>query len=186
PEFYTGRAYHIPTVEEVYVQKGGLLGFNVRGALGISPEKKIYEEQTKRHMPNRLLIPVRTVAGKGYPHAEYYDMTYFGAMRTRGLKNPGFRGNTFVADIYSDGIDFRYIPANPSIEAAKEPESNGTMADVLQPAPGTIQDESAENSVSINTINPIIDATPGENGPTQGGTRRKRRYNKKVKSTRRH
>lgn len=163
PEFYTGRAYHIPTVEEVYVQKGGLLGFNVRGALGVSPEKRIYEEQTKSHMPNRLLIPVRTVAGKGFAHAEYFDMTFLGAFRTYGLKNPGFRGNTFVADIYSDGIDFRYIPANLSIEAAPEPAGEGGLGDLASPL-GNNEDPKP---------------------PVLGGTTRKRRYNKKMKSTRR-
>ena len=112
-------------------------------------------------MSNRLLIPVSTPAGKGFPHAEYFNMTFLGAFRTYGLKNPGFKGNTFVADMYEDGINFEYIPANPNIEVASEPVGEGGLGDLASPL-GNDEDPKP---------------------PILGGTRRKR--NKKVKSTRR-
>ena len=109
PEKKTGRAYNLDTVRKVY-QTGGLLG--------IGPEKSKYEVATKTHMPNRLSIPARNPLVQVFSHAEYFDMTYLGAFRLLGMKNPGFKGKdrqfyTFYGEIYPDGVKFEYKPRNP-------------------------------------------------------------------------
>lgn len=111
-ETKTGRAYNIENIRKVY-QNGGVLG--------LGSEKNKYEIETKTHMPNKISIPAYTPQGNGFAHAEYFDMTWLGAFRLIGMKNPGFNGNTFVADIYTDGINFKYVPADNSEVVAEEP-----------------------------------------------------------------
>ena len=121
PELKTGRAYSIDTIRKVY-QKGGLFGVGV--------EKNAYEGLTKTHMPNRVYVP--TVI-KAFPHAGYMDMTFLGAFRLMGMKNPGFPGNTFVANFYDDGMNFVYAPSQVTA-AVPDATSNATMDKVAPPA----------------------------------------------------
>lgn len=112
PEKNTGRAYNIETIRKVF-QKGGVLG--------IGNEKAQYEMETKIHMPNKISIPAVTAAGNGFAHAEYFDMTWINAFRLLGMKNPGFSGNTFVAELFNDGINFDYVSADASDQAVEDP-----------------------------------------------------------------
>jgi len=112
PEKRTGRAYSIENIRKVF-QKGGLLGFG--------SEKNKYEIDTKIHMPNKVSIPTYTLAGNSFAHAEYFDMTWINAFRIVGMKNPGFNGNTFVAEIFDDGITFKYVTADPTEEPISDP-----------------------------------------------------------------
>ena len=119
PELKTGRAYSIDTIRKVY-QKGG-------GA-----EKNVYEGLTKTHMPNRVYVPTLI---KAFPHAGYMDMTYLGAFRLMGMKNPGFPGNTFVANLYDDGMNFAYIPSAVK-DAAPDSASNDSIDKAAVPGTG--------------------------------------------------
>lgn len=118
PEAKTGRAYNFDTIRKVY--QGG--------AVWSGPEKKKYEALTMTHMPNRVVVSTTT----GFAHAGYLDMTYLGALRLPGMKNPGFPGNTFVADIYDDGMKVRYIPSSVK-EASPDATSNETLEQVAPP-----------------------------------------------------
>jgi hypothetical protein len=126
PELKTGRAYTFDTVRKVY-QKGGLLGIGV--------EKGAYEVATKSHMPNKLVIGAKNKLIQAFTHAEYYDMTYLGAFRLAGMKNPGLKASdgayyTFVADLFADGVKFQYVPSAESV-VAEEP----TEATTILPTP---------------------------------------------------
>ena len=122
PEARTGRAYYIDTIRKVY-QQGGLFG--------VGAEKTKYETDTKTHMPNRVYVPTDV---KAFPHAGYLGMTFWGAFRLAGMKNPGFSGNTFVADLRADGVSFQYVKADPSIQPAEEPVDNTPMSAEGAPA----------------------------------------------------
>jgi hypothetical protein len=128
PEKRTGRAYNIDTIRKVY-QTGGLLG--------LGPEKNKYERETKTHMPTRIAIAAKTPVGKGFAHAEYFDMMFAGAMRFAGMKNAGFTGNTFVGEVYESGISWKYVPADSSDVAKPEPgpSETGDLATVGTPPP---------------------------------------------------
>lgn len=123
PEKNTGRAYNLDKIRKVY-QTGGLLG--------LGPEKNKYELATKTHMPTRVVIPAVTPAGNAFAHAEYFDMTWLKSMRTYGMKNPGFAGNTFVGYIYSSGIKWSYVTSDPSdseVSSATQGESSSLPTD---------------------------------------------------------
>lgn len=124
PEKKTGRAYNLENIRKVY-QKGGVLGYG--------PEKTKYELETKTHMPNKVGIPAYTPQGNGFAHSEYFDMTWFNAFRWLGMKNPGFTGNTFVAQLHEDGISFNYIGSDPTEPVAEEPtEGKQSMASLAK------------------------------------------------------
>ena len=118
PETKTGRAYNFDTIRKVY--QGG--------AVWSGPEKKKYEALTLTHMPNKVGVS----SGVPFAHAGYLDMTFLGAMRLPGMKNPGFPGNTFVADIYDDGMKVAYTPSAVK-EASPEPTSEATLDKVGTP-----------------------------------------------------
>jgi hypothetical protein len=110
PEARTGRAYTYERIRKVY-QKGGLFGIGV--------EKGKYEVATLTHMPNKIGISAIK------PHLEYFGISYLGGLRVAGMKNPGFVNNnvfnTFIANLYKEGIDFHYVksstgkvPSDPS------------------------------------------------------------------------
>lgn len=117
PEKNTGRAYNIETIRKVF-QKGGLLG--------IGSQKSQYEMETKIHMPNKINIPAITAAGNSFAHGEYFDMTWLGAFRLALMKNPGFKGNTFVANLYQDGINFNYVPASIDDQPIADPDDQSS------------------------------------------------------------
>lgn len=119
PEKKTGRAYNLDMIQKVY-QKGGLLG--------IGKEKTKYESDTKIHMPNKILVKATNPLMQAFAHGEYIDMLWLSAFRMYGMKNPGFKGsdgsfNTFVADMFKDGIRFKYETGEPIEEIAEEPTS---------------------------------------------------------------
>jgi hypothetical protein len=119
PEKKTGRAYNLDMIQKVY-QKGGVLG------LGL--EKGKYELATKTHMPNKILVKATNPITQAFAHAEYNNMLWLSAFRLYGMKNPGFKGtdgsfNTFVADMFEDGIRFKYETGEPVEEIAEEPTS---------------------------------------------------------------
>jgi len=119
PEKKTGRAYNIEMIRKVY-QKGGLLG--------VGKEKTKYESDTKIHMPTKVLLPAKNPIMQAFAHGEYIDMLWLTAFRLYGMKNPGFKGsdgsfNTFVADLFEDGIRFQYETGEPVEEIAEEPTS---------------------------------------------------------------
>ena len=119
PEKKTGRAYNIETIRKVY-QKGGLLG--------IGPEKTKYEAATKIHMPNKVQVPAINPVMQAFAHGEYIDMTWLSSFRLYGMKNPGFKAtdgsfNTFVADMFEDGVRFQYVTADTTEQIAEEPVS---------------------------------------------------------------
>jgi hypothetical protein len=119
PEKKTGRAYNIEMIRKVY-QKGGVLG--------LGKEKAKYEMDTKLHMPNKVVLPAKNPIMQAFAHGEYIDMLWLTAFRLYGMKNPGFKGtdgsfNTFVADMFEDGVRFQYVTGEPVDEIAEEPTS---------------------------------------------------------------
>ena len=105
PEKKTGRAYHFESIRKV---------FQVGGVFGMGPEKSKYEQATKMHMPNKIVVPAYNKLVQVFAHAEYLGMTFLGALRLAGMKNPGFKSadgkaNTFLADLFNDGINFTYV-----------------------------------------------------------------------------
>lgn len=129
PEKNTGRAYQLSNIRKVY-QSGGLLGV-------LSKQKDIYDKATREHMPTKLTVKVSDIRSESFPHAEYLDMTFFGAFRLYGMKNPGYRGNTFVGNIYPSGIAWKYVTADPTDVPAPDADiSDKTMTDAgLPPTP---------------------------------------------------
>jgi hypothetical protein len=149
PEMKTGRAYHLDTIKKVFVGQTG-------GLLGLGKEKGAYEALTKTHVPNKVMVPVLSALWKTFPHAEYMDMTYAGGQRIPGLKNPGFKNHTFIADFSDAGLVFKYVDAKPGdvpMEDAKA--DDGTLTSLGNPT--GVQTNSngesveAENSVEIHT-----------------------------------
>lgn len=115
PEKNTGRAYSIENIRKVY-QKGGVLG--------LGAEKGKYEIETKTHMPNKISVPAYTLAGNTFAHAEYLDITWVNPFRIIGMKNPGFNGFTFMAELFDDGITFKYVSADATEQAIADPSDN--------------------------------------------------------------
>lgn len=118
PEARTGRAYTYETVRTVF-QKGGLFGFG--------KEKSSYEEATKIHMPNKIVIPAKNKIVQAFTHAEYFDMTYVGALRLMGMKNPGLKAKdgkyyTFIGDLFADGVKFKYVEVG-AMGVSEEPDA---------------------------------------------------------------
>jgi hypothetical protein len=124
PELKTGRAYHIDTIRKVYTG----------GAFGIGDQKALYEVATKSHVPTRMTISTNTLAGRGFAHGEYFDMTFMGGFRLLGMKNPGFKNHIFIAGLSDAGVDFKYVDSKPGEVPADEPDSNGTE-DIASGAP---------------------------------------------------
>jgi hypothetical protein len=119
PETSKGRAYNLPAIRKVY-QTGGVFGFGA--------QKAKYEQETLTHAPNKILIPVTGLA-RAFPHAEYFGMGFKGAFRQPGMKNPGFKTHTFVANLYADGVAFKYADLNLGLAPAPEPLTQSTMAE---------------------------------------------------------
>jgi hypothetical protein len=171
PEARTGRAYTYDTVSQVF-QKGGLFG--------LGGEKTAYEGVTKMRMPNKLVIPAKTKLVQAFTHAEYFDMTFLGAFRLMGMKNPGLQAKdgkfyTFVGDIFDDGVKFRY--AEVGATAVSEEPVSATSSNPDELIVGTPVSASSNNL----TTSPL--STPGPGTPKVGGTRRrmKRRRNTRLR-----
>jgi len=131
PEARTGRAYTFETIRKVYQKGAGILNF----ISDPRKEKRQYEIATITHMPNRVVIPAKTKIVQAFTHAEYYDMTYLGAFRLAGMKNPGIKASdgkyyTFVADLFSTGVKFNYVPTVATIVAT---DPTDTMESLPEP-----------------------------------------------------
>jgi hypothetical protein len=140
PEKKTGRAYHIETIEHVYQIKK-----QFGGLFGIGDAKGKYEKETKQHMPNKVVVRANKKLTQGFTHAEYFDIDWLSALRLARMKNPGFKGsngvyNTFVADIFDDGIRFNYVTGE-HVEIAEEPTS-------ISEEPFVIAEETPSNKAS--------------------------------------
>jgi hypothetical protein len=120
PEKKTGRAYQIANIRKVY-QKGG---FILSG-----PEKKKYDLETMTHMPTQIKIPTE----QAFAHAGYFDMVWMTSARLYGMKNPGFKNNTFIADFLNNGVSFKYVSADTSEIPAEEPPSDATTSSPIPP-----------------------------------------------------
>ena len=170
PEARTGRAYTYETVRTVF-QKGGLFGFG--------KEKSAYEGVTKTRMPNKVVIPAKNKIIQAFTHAEYFDMTYLGAFRLMGMKNPGLKAKdgkyyTFIGDLFADGVKFKYVEVGatgvseepdaavelpPDALAAGAPAGNAAANAVATPpapvaAPTNVQLNLAKNTQSGGRRNP--------------------------------
>jgi hypothetical protein len=80
------------------------------------------------------------------------DMTYAGVQRIPGLKNPGFKNHTFIADFSDAGLVFKYVDAKPGdvpMEDAKA--DDGTLASLGNPT--GVQTNS--NGESVEAENPV-------------------------------
>jgi hypothetical protein len=140
PEKKTGRAYNIDTIRKVY-QKGGFLGFG--------SEKNKYEISTKIHMPNKIVVGAYTLAGNTFAHSEYFDILFEGAFRTYGMKNSGFAGNTFVANISDTGIIFNYVSSDPTEEVALDAQQDDSSEIPKPPSRGKTYRNRRKNKRTI-------------------------------------
>jgi hypothetical protein len=147
PEKNTGRAYNFDTIKKVFMTGGAVV-------LGFTQAKRDYGKQTLTHAPN--LVKIKTNFDV-FPHAGYFDMTWLGAFRLMGMKNPGFGTNTFICDIYPEGLSFAF--------------SSATTPALTPP-------------ISDPTSNESIESLAKE-APKQGGRRRTYKKGKKLRKTRR-
>jgi hypothetical protein len=120
-EWNSPRPVQLKTVKKMY----HLGGANVR--------KQRYEKETLSHIPNLITVPTDVPY---FPHAGYLGMTFLGAFRLYGMKNPGFKGsdgswNTFVADFLPDGIQFRYEKGSPEPVAADADKSENGIESLV-------------------------------------------------------
>ena len=161
PENDKGRAYQLKNLEKLFVMppsQGGRRHTQRGGAL--FDEKNKYEAETVTHMPTLILIEAITLKGQTFAHAEYFDMTYFGAFRGPGMKNPGYKEGdkryTFVGRVYDNCISYEYKeknePGDTSAPAADADDNSGSgFADAGEGAPKSNNEE---------------------DGPKEGGRRR--------------
>ena len=107
-------------------------------------------------------------------------MTFLGAFRLMGMKNPGLKAKdgkfyTFVGDIFADGVKFRY--AEVGTTAVSEEPASATQSNPDELISGT------PVSASSNDLTTSPLSTPGPGTPKVGGTRlrMKRRRNTRVR-----
>jgi hypothetical protein len=90
------------------------------------------------------------------------EMTYAGVQRLPGLKNPGFKNHTFIAEFSDAGLTFKYVDAKP-----------GDMpVDDAQPG-----DPSFASVGAAGPQNTAAAAAPA----TVGGTRKQRKQRRKTR-----
>lgn len=177
PEEATGRAYQLKNIEGVFVSKKQV-GGNKRTKKGGGSQKDMYADATKKFMPTKIVIPATNPMSQGFPHAEYFDMTFFGAMRLPGMKNPSYKGNTFVCRVYPAGISYTYEPYLPDPGEVLAPDSNETTAMGGEGSP-VVSSESEEAAPVTVTTNAPPDASTV--ATVQGGRTRKHRKGSKCK-----
>jgi hypothetical protein len=83
-------------------------------------------------MPTKIVIGAKNKIIQAFPHGEYFDITYFGIFRLVGMKNPGLKASdgayyTFVADLFTDGIKFQYVPSAESVVAEEPTETTAAL-----------------------------------------------------------
>ena len=166
PEAKTGRAYTYDTIRKVY-QNGGFLSSY------FAPEKAKYTLDTKIHMPNKIVVPAHISPSQKVPHSEYLNMTFISALRSKGMKNPGFvkdgKYYTFIGNLFDDGIQFNYIISTTVMAISPEPTGTGNLLDAASSMPQSVIQ--AVNAANVaNTAN-VVKATNVQ--PKIGGKRKK-------------
>jgi hypothetical protein len=149
PEEKTGRAYQLKNIEGVFKKQAGGKRTKKGGLFGIGAEKNKYEKDTKQHMPTKIMINATDPKSQGFPHAEYWGMTYFGGFRMAGMKNPGYKGNTFVGKVYPGCISYIYEAASPMEEVVADPDENVGMTDQVAPVVNANSDEAVSTTPAV-------------------------------------
>jgi hypothetical protein len=164
PENDKGRAYQLANLEKLFVRppsQGGRRKTQRGGAFWEGPEKQKYKNETGTHMPTLVLIGAITLKGQTFAHAEYFDMTYFGAFRLPGMKNPGYLVKetktryTFVGRVYEDGIAYEYKESTSNIIDASDaipdpdPTDKNDMAAAGAGAPKGEVEEAIPDEVKV-------------------------------------
>ena len=169
PEEATGRAYQLKNIEGVFKgQTGGKKRTQKGGALFAGPEKKKYEKDTKLHMPTRIVIDATKKKSQGFPHAEYWDMTYFGGFRMPGMKNPAYKGNTFVGRVYPTCISYAYETADPTEATVADPVDNAELGAESGPVVPPSSEEAAVPPSSEGAVATGNQANPEEGAVAPG------------------
>ena len=171
PETGKGRAYQLPNLEKLFVTQpsgGGRRKTQRGGAFWEGPEKQKYKNETGTHMPTLVLIGAITLKGQTFAHAEYFDMTYFGAFRLPGMKNPGYLVKetktryTFVGRVYEDGIAYEYKESKSNIIDASDaipdpdPTDKTDMAYAGEGAPKGEVEEAIPDEVKVPEAIPEV------------------------------
>jgi len=119
-----GRAYNYENVKKVY-QSGGAV------VIGFTKAKRDYGQQTLTHAPNLIKIPTDF---KIFPHAGYFSMLWLDSFRMIGMKNPGFKTNTFICNFFEEGLTFNYAtPAQPAETPPDEdPSSDAKITELAK------------------------------------------------------
>lgn len=120
PEATTGRAYQIQNIKKVFQQGGAIV-------LGLTQAKRDYANASLTHIPNLIKVPTSFAP---FSHGGYLDMTFLGGFRLYGMKNPGFKGNTFIANLGDSGVSFEYAPS--SAPPVPDSDDKGNPATELQ------------------------------------------------------
>jgi hypothetical protein len=143
PEKNTGRAYQLTNVESVFKRQSGGKRTKKGGLFGFGSEKTKYEDATRVHMPTKIMIDATNPKSQGFPHAEYWGMTYFGGFRMAGMKNPGYKGNTFVGRVYPTCISYAYEPSSSTDVPTPDADENTTLGTEPGPVVPPSSDEAA-------------------------------------------
>lgn len=88
---------------------------------GLGQEKQAYSKNTQGMIPNFLSI-APSIAGLAFAHAEYLGMTFFGAFRLPGMKNPSKMYPAFFG-LYKDGVKAMYVKLVNGIEPSSSSEN---------------------------------------------------------------
>jgi len=161
----TGRAYQLKNIEGVFKkQAGGNKRTKKGGLFGFGGEKNKYEAATKVHMPTKIMIDATNPKSQGFPHAEYWGMTYFGGFRMTGMKNSGYKGNTFVGRVYPTCISYAYEPANPTEEGVADPDGNSSIID--QAAPVVSATDEAAPAAATTSATTVATTVATTSAPT--------------------
>lgn len=89
------------------------------------------------------MIDATDLKSQGFPHAEYWGMTYFGGFRMAGMKNPGYKGNTFVGRVYPTCISYAYEPSTSTDVTTPDADDNATLGTESGPVVPPSSDEAA-------------------------------------------
>jgi hypothetical protein len=188
PEEKTGRAYQLRNVEGVFIdpiKQGGKKRTKKGGGFFTGSEKTKYDDQTKLHMPTKLMIYATDPKSQTFPHAEYWGMTYFGGIRMAGMKNPGYKGNTFVGRVYPTCISYAYESSNPTDVPTPDADDNATLGTEPGPVVSPSSDEAAPVAATVAAAAAPVAAAAAATTVVGGRTTRKHKKGRRV-SRRKH
>ena len=164
PEVNTGRVYHLKTIESVFsTQSGGGKKRTKKGGLfGIGDQKNKYEKDTKLRIPTKIMIDATNPLTQGFPHAEYWGMTYLGGLRMPGMKNPAYKGNAFVGKVYPACISYTYesYSTDPSEPIAADPIDNTPMGAGISQVVSPESDEAGSTNAAPAAAPAPVAAAP--------------------------